>query len=50
MEIAFFALPAGGARSNVARAMTDVTAKMTPEQIDEAKKRERAWKAQSEVK
>jgi TPR repeat protein len=50
MELALFALPAGGARSDVARAMTDVTAKMTPEQIDEAKKRERAWKAQREVK
>jgi hypothetical protein len=30
--------------------MTDVTAKMTPEQIEEAKKRERAWKAQPEGK
>jgi TPR repeat protein len=50
MELALFALPAGGVRSDVARAMTDVTAKMTPEQIDEAKKRERAWKVQREVK
>ena len=50
MELAFFALPAGGARSDVARAMTDVTAKMTREQIEEAKRRERAWKAQPEVK
>jgi hypothetical protein len=30
--------------------MTDVTAKMTREQIDEAKRRERGWKAQPEVK
>jgi hypothetical protein len=30
--------------------MTDVTAKMTREQIGEAQKRERAWKAQPEVK
>jgi hypothetical protein len=30
--------------------MTDVTAKMTREQIEEAKRRERAWKAQPEVK
>ena len=50
MELALFALPAGGTRSDVARAMTDVTAKMTREQIEEAKRRERAWKAQSEVK
>jgi uncharacterized protein len=50
LELAFFALPAGGARSDVARAMTDVTAKMTREQIAEAQQRERAWKAQPEVK
>jgi hypothetical protein len=50
LELAFFALPAGGARSDVARAMTDVTAKMTREQIGEAHQRERAWKAQPEVK
>ena len=50
LELAFLALPAGGARSDVARAMTDVTAKMTREQIGEAQQRERAWKAQPEVK
>jgi TPR repeat protein len=50
LELAFFALPAGGPRSDVARAMTDVTEKMTREQIDEAKLREHAWKAQLEVK
>src|ERR1700675_701565 len=36
LELAFFALPASGARSDVARAMTDVSAKMTREQIGEA--------------
>jgi uncharacterized protein len=50
LDLAFFALPAGGTRSDVARAMTDVTAKMTREQIEEAKVRERAWKAQPETK
>ena len=50
LELAFFGLPAGSSRSDVARAMTDVTAKMTREQIDEAKRRERAWKLQSEAK
>ncbi len=50
LELAFFALPAGGARSDVARAMTDVAAKMTREELDEAKRRELRWKAQPEVK
>ena len=50
LELAFFGLPAGSSRSDVARAMTDVTAKMTREQIEEAKQRERSWKAQPEVK
>jgi uncharacterized protein len=50
LELAFFALPAGKARSDVARAMTDVSAKMTGVQIDEAKARERTWKPQPEAK
>jgi TPR repeat protein len=50
LELAFFGLPAGEARSDVARAMTDVTAKMTREQIGEAQQRERAWKARPEGK
>jgi TPR repeat protein len=50
LELAFFGLPAGSARSDIARAMADVTANMTREQIDEAKRRERDWKAQPEVK
>jgi TPR repeat protein len=49
-ELALFALPAGAARSDVARAMTDVTEKMTSEQIQQAKERQREWKAQPEVK
>jgi uncharacterized protein len=44
LELAFFALPAGGARSDVARAMTDVAAKMTRDDLDEAKVRERRFK------
>jgi hypothetical protein len=35
---------------DVAHAIQDVTAKMTREQIDEAKLRERQWKAQPEGK
>ncbi len=50
LELAFAGLPAGGARMDVARAMTDVAAKMTFEQKIEAKQRERAWKPQPEAK
>jgi uncharacterized protein len=50
LELAFSGLPAGGARSDVARAMTDVAAKMTRDELDEAKRRQRAWKAQPELK
>jgi hypothetical protein len=50
LELAFAGLPAGGPRSDVARAMTDVAAKMTREELDEAKRRERLWHVQPEVK
>lgn len=50
LEIAFAGLPAGGPRMDVARAMTDVAAKMTFDQKIEAKQRERAFKPQPEVK
>jgi TPR repeat protein len=48
LEIAFQGLPAGGPRSDVARAMTDVAAKMTRDELDDAKVRARRWKAQPE--
>jgi hypothetical protein len=50
LDIAFLGLPAGGARMDVARAMTDVAAKMTLDQKIEAQQRERAWKVRPEVK
>jgi uncharacterized protein len=50
LELAFAGLPAGGARMDVANAMADVAAKITPEQKDEAKRRERAWKPRPETK
>jgi TPR repeat protein len=50
LELAFFALPAGGPRMDVANAMSDVAAKLTRDQMIEAKQRERAWKAQPEAK
>jgi len=48
--LAFSGLPPGGARSDVAQAMTDVAAKMTRDELDEAKRREHFWKVQPEQK
>jgi hypothetical protein len=50
LELAFAGLPAGGARMDVARAMTDVSAKMTRDELIEAKQRQRAWQAKPEAK
>lgn len=50
LDIAFRRLPAGESAMDVAHAMEDVTKKMTREQIDEAKARERQWKAKPEAK
>jgi TPR repeat protein len=50
LELAFTGLPPGGPRMDVARAMTDVSAKMTREQLIEAKQRQRAWQVKPEVK
>lgn len=50
LELAFAGLPPGGPRMDVARAMTDVSAKMTREQLIEAKRRQRAWQVKPEVK
>jgi len=50
LELAFAGLPPGGVRMDVAKAMADVGAKLTVEQKDEAKRRERAWKALPEGK
>ena len=50
LELAFSGLPPGGARSDVAQAMTDVAAKMTRDELDEAKRREHQWKARPEGK
>jgi TPR repeat protein len=48
IDLAIYALPAGGVRSDAARAIADVAAKMDSEQVQEAKARERAWKAKPE--
>ena len=50
LELAFAGLPPGGPRMDVARAMTDVSAKMTRDQLIEAKQRQRAWQVKPEVK
>ena len=50
LEIAFHALPAGGPRMDVAHAMQDVAATMSRDEIAEAKRRERTWKAHPEEK
>jgi uncharacterized protein len=50
LSLAFSGLPAGGPRSDVAQAMTEVAAKMTRDELDEAKVRERRWKVQPEGK
>ena len=49
IDLAIYALPAGGIRSDAARAVADVAGKMDSEQVQEAKARERAWKAKPEV-
>ena len=50
LELAFAGLPPGGPRMDVARAMTDVSAKMTRDQLIEAKQRQRAWQVKPEAK
>jgi hypothetical protein len=50
LELAFAGLPPGGPRMDVARAMTDVSAKMTRDQLIEAKQRQRAWQPKPEAK
>ena len=50
LQLSLFALPPGGARSDVARAMEDVSAKMNSDERQEAKERARMWKAKPEGK
>jgi TPR repeat protein len=48
LQLALFALPPGGARSDVARAMEDVSKDMTSEQREDAREHARVWKAKPE--
>ncbi len=50
LELAIFALPPGGARSDAATMLKQVADKLTEEQLLQARMREKAWKAKAEVK
>jgi TPR repeat protein len=50
LELAIFALPPSGARSDAARMLKEVADKLTEEQLLEARIREKAWKAKPEIK
>lgn len=50
IDLSVYALPAGGVRSDAARALGDLSATMTSDQILEAKSRERGFKAAPEGK
>ena len=48
IDLAIYSLPASGARSDAAKAVADIAGLMTSEQVQEARSRERAWKAKAE--
>jgi len=50
IDLSVYGLPAGGVRSDAARALGDLSAGMTSDQILEAKSRERGYKATPEAK
>jgi TPR repeat protein len=50
LDLAIYKLPAGGPRSDAARALTAAAAKLKPEEVDEARRREREWKPKVEMK
>jgi len=50
LELAIYALPAGGARSDAARMLKQVADRLTEEQLLEARVREKNWKAKPEGK
>jgi TPR repeat protein len=50
IDLSVYGLPAGGIRSDAARALGDLSAEMTSDQILEAKSRERTFKAAPEAK
>lgn len=50
IDLAIYALPAGGVRSDAAKAVADVAGKMNADEIADARSRERAWKAKTEAR
>ena len=50
LQIALFSLPPGAARSDVARAMEDVSGKMTDVEREDARDHARGWKPKPEAK
>lgn len=50
IDLAIYALPAGGVRSDAAKAVADVAGKMNSDEIADARGRERAWKAKVEAR
>lgn len=50
IDLAIYALPAGGIRSDAAKTLTEIATRMNNDQIQEAKGRERGWKAKPEAK
>lgn len=49
LELAIYALPAGGARSDAARILKDVAERLNDDQLIEARSREKAFKAKPEA-
>lgn len=50
VDLAIYALPAGGIRSDAAKAVADIAGKMNSDEIQEARSRERAWKMKREAR
>jgi TPR repeat protein len=50
LQLALFSLPPGAARSDVARAMEDVSGKMTDQEREDARDHVRSWKPKAEAK
>jgi TPR repeat protein len=50
IDLAIYALPAGGVRSDAAKAVADVAGKMNADEIRDARGRERAWKVKLEAR
>jgi TPR repeat protein len=50
VDLAIYALPAGGIRSEAAKAVADIAGKMNSDEIQDARSRERAWKMKAETR